>query len=358
MRKNIINNLVAFAGARRPERLPRRERPPSTGSGTGTGSGDGSGTGSGDPAAPRAARRAAAGPPAARPAAVARPAAAARRRRPIRTWPRARSTTARRCARRRSSSSARCRRSTSRPPVTDATSYSAQLDKYLADPRFALQIKSYFSDMMKMGGTLAGRQRREPRRSTSASTRRRPSPPSWSSRTSRSPTSSRRRPTPARRSARRAAFTDAACAVANGLTTAGILTDPGAMAQFFSNMAFRRVRWIQETFVCTQFPTEFSATPVAMGNGAVHVALAVRVDHRRRDGADQLPGHVVGHLRELPHDDEPHRAAVRAASTRGRLPDDDSGAHADAGRPDHRDGRLAAGDRRASPGASAPRSRR
>ena len=38
--------------------------------------------------------------------------------------------------------------------VTDATTYAAQIDKYLADPRFALQIKSYYSDMMKMGGTL------------------------------------------------------------------------------------------------------------------------------------------------------------------------------------------------------------
>ena len=62
-------------------------------------------------------------------------------------------------------------------------------------------------------------------------------------------------------------FTDATCAVANGLTGSGVLTDPGAMAQFYSNMAFRRVRWVQETFVCTKFPAEYSPTPVAMGNG-------------------------------------------------------------------------------------------
>jgi hypothetical protein len=47
----------------------------------------------------------------------------------------------------------------------------------------------------------------------------------------------------------------------------GVLTDPGAMAQFYSNMAFRRVRWIQESFACNKFPTEFSAKPVNMGNG-------------------------------------------------------------------------------------------
>jgi hypothetical protein len=32
-------------------------------------------------------------------------------------------------------------------------------------------------------------------------------------------------------------------------------------------MAFRRVRWIQESFACTKFPAEYSAKPVAMGNG-------------------------------------------------------------------------------------------
>jgi hypothetical protein len=62
-------------------------------------------------------------------------------------------------------------------------------------------------------------------------------------------------------------FTDAACPVANGLKTAGVLTDPGAMAQFYSNMAFRRVRWVQESFACTRYPAEYSAKPVTMGNG-------------------------------------------------------------------------------------------
>ncbi len=47
----------------------------------------------------------------------------------------------------------------------------------------------------------------------------------------------------------------------------GVLTDPGILAQYFANMAFRRVRFIQETFACSKHPTEFSATPVAMGNG-------------------------------------------------------------------------------------------
>jgi hypothetical protein len=32
-------------------------------------------------------------------------------------------------------------------------------------------------------------------------------------------------------------------------------------------MSFRRVRWIQESFACTKFPAEYSATPVAKGSG-------------------------------------------------------------------------------------------
>jgi hypothetical protein len=60
-------------------------------------------------------------------------------------------------------------------------------------------------------------------------------------------------------------FTPANCT--NNAPTAGVLTDPGLMAQYFADMAIRRVRFIQETFVCNKFPTEFSDAPVAMGAG-------------------------------------------------------------------------------------------
>ena len=43
------------------------------------------------------------------------------------------------------------------------------------------------------------------------------------------------------------------------------------MHQFYSNMAFRRVRWVQEIFVCTKFPAEYSDAPVQM-NGADYVS--------------------------------------------------------------------------------------
>src|SRR5204862_310015 len=48
--------------------------------------------------------------------------------------------------------------------------------------------------------------------------------------------------------------------------TVGILTDPGLLQQYYANMAFRRVRFFQETFVCNKFPAE-TQTGVPMGNG-------------------------------------------------------------------------------------------
>lgn len=61
-------------------------------------------------------------------------------------------------------------------------------------------------------------------------------------------------------------FVDGDCD--NGVAKhAGVLTNPGVMYQFYGNMAFRRVRWVQEIFVCTKFPTEYSDAPVQKGAG-------------------------------------------------------------------------------------------
>jgi len=49
-------------------------------------------------------------------------------------------------------------------------------------------------------------------------------------------------------------FTPAECA--NNGPKAGVLTNPGVMSHYFGNFAFRRARWVQETFVCTKFPAE------------------------------------------------------------------------------------------------------
>lgn len=49
------------------------------------------------------------------------------------------------------------------------------------------------------------------------------------------------------------------------IAMAGILNDPGIMVNFASNMAFRRTRFIQETFACSKFPAESQGTPTPMG---------------------------------------------------------------------------------------------
>ncbi len=59
-------------------------------------------------------------------------------------------------------------------------------------------------------------------------------------------------------------FTPASCP--GNAPTAGVLSDPGLMSQFYANMAFRRVRFIQETFACSKFPAELGgAQPMGAG---------------------------------------------------------------------------------------------
>ncbi|MBT8493905.1 MAG: DUF1588 domain-containing protein, partial [Deltaproteobacteria bacterium] len=68
------------------------------------------------------------------------------------------------------------------------------------------------------------------------------------------------------------AFVAADCT--NGVPEhAGLLTHPAAMKQYFSNLAFRRVKWVQETFACTQFPVENAAEPTDVGGLAPYTGL-------------------------------------------------------------------------------------
>lgn len=65
-------------------------------------------------------------------------------------------------------------------------------------------------------------------------------------------------------------FTPTPCALPTNAIegpTVGVLTDPGLQSQYYANMAFRRVRFVQETFVCNKFPAELSDKPVPMGSG-------------------------------------------------------------------------------------------
>jgi hypothetical protein len=59
-------------------------------------------------------------------------------------------------------------------------------------------------------------------------------------------------------------FTPANCNNA-APATVGLLTHPAVQKHYFSNLAFRRVRWVQETFACTKFPAEIAKTATDVG---------------------------------------------------------------------------------------------
>jgi len=58
-------------------------------------------------------------------------------------------------------------------------------------------------------------------------------------------------------------FTAADCAGTG--PQAGVLTNAGVMKHFFGNFAFRRVKWIEETFDCAKFPVELDGAPQEVG---------------------------------------------------------------------------------------------
>ncbi len=142
--------------------------------------------------------------------------------------------------------------------ATAPTVYSGYIDAMLADPRFASQMIQYWRDTFKTGDqTGQTKAKGAPDLDTAATfaamvvVQGQPFTDILTATSGTCPTFSN------------GTFTAASCT--NGAPTAGILTDPGIQAQFFAHMAFRRVRFIQETFVCSPFPAEYSTAPQAMG---------------------------------------------------------------------------------------------
>jgi hypothetical protein len=137
--------------------------------------------------------------------------------------------------------------------------YGAKIDTLLADPRFAVRQIQWWRDTFKTGEAGQATGKGVPSFDTAATfaayltVNSLPYTQLFTATTGTCPTFAM------------GAFTAANCA--NNAPTAGILTDPGLMAQYYADLAIRRVRFIQETFVCNKFPTEFSAAPVAMGAG-------------------------------------------------------------------------------------------
>jgi hypothetical protein len=143
--------------------------------------------------------------------------------------------------------------------ITEATdkkvAYETLIDGYMADPAFTTQVRNFFRDTFKMGGagldtapTFAAQLVVEGKPFTNLFTAKTGNCPTLNGTT----------------------FTAADCA-SGAPAQAGVLTDPAVMKQFNSNMAFRRVKWVQETFDCTKYPAEFG-TPQDVGGAAKYTA--------------------------------------------------------------------------------------
>jgi hypothetical protein len=137
--------------------------------------------------------------------------------------------------------------------------YEALITSYVGRPAFANQMVAFWRDTFKTGGTaaldtapvFAAKLTVENRSYMELFTKASANCPTFDAMT--------------------AAFSDGECM--NGGPKAGVLTNPGIMAQFFSNFAFRRIRFIQETFDCTRFPAEATGAPVDVGGTAPYTGV-------------------------------------------------------------------------------------
>ncbi len=124
--------------------------------------------------------------------------------------------------------------------------YESFIRAYLESPAFTQQMVGFWRDQLKMGGTAM--LDTAPVFAAQLTVENRPFGELFTATTGTCPTVAG------------GTFTAADCA--NGVTThAGVLTNPGVQAHFFSNLAFRRVRWVQESFACTAFPAEITDAP-------------------------------------------------------------------------------------------------
>ncbi|MFO0670232.1 MAG: DUF1549 domain-containing protein [Polyangiaceae bacterium] len=131
--------------------------------------------------------------------------------------------------------------------------YEKAVDAYLADPRFAARMVRFFRDTFKTGGD--GKFDGAALFAASVVVQDRPYTDLFTATTGTCPTFD----------AATGTFTPGDCA---NTPSVGVLNDAGLMQQYYSNMAFRRVRFVQETFACAKFPAEISSAPVQMGAGA------------------------------------------------------------------------------------------
>jgi hypothetical protein len=133
--------------------------------------------------------------------------------------------------------------------------YEGLIDQYLSRPTFARQMMVFWRDTFKLGGTMGTVDlETAPAFAAQLAVNNGNFMDMLTATTGTCPTFNAATNT----------FTAANCA--NAVTThAGVLTNPGMNASMNGNFAFRRVRWVQETFNCLKFPAEFSDTPETYG---------------------------------------------------------------------------------------------
>jgi hypothetical protein len=133
--------------------------------------------------------------------------------------------------------------------------YEALVDGYIGRPTFARQMMVYFRDTFKLGGAMGAVDlETAPAFAAQLAVENRSFMELFTATANNCPTFNA------------ATNTFAAATCNNNVATqAGVLTNPGMNASFNGNFAFRRVRWVQETFNCLKFPAEISDTPQTYG---------------------------------------------------------------------------------------------
>jgi len=135
-----------------------------------------------------------------------------------------------------------------------ATAYNAAIDAMMKDVRFAKRMVAFWQNTMRLGGAAGGG---KPSRDTAPVFAARitveglPFGTLFTADKNTCPTFDG------------TTFADGECK--NGPVTAGILADPSVQSQYYGNLAFRRVRFFQETFACRKMPAELSTMPTPIG---------------------------------------------------------------------------------------------
>ncbi|HEU4732003.1 MAG TPA: hypothetical protein VFT22_29105 [Kofleriaceae bacterium] len=137
--------------------------------------------------------------------------------------------------------------------------YEEVITRYLASPAFARQMFLFWRDTFKIGGTAE--LDTAPALAAKLSVTNGSYMNLFTQATGNCPTVD----------ATFTTFSDAECG--NGGPQAGVLGNPGVMSLYFSNLAFRRVRWVQETFDCMKFPAEATAAPQEVGGALPYLGV-------------------------------------------------------------------------------------